>query len=235
MVTMGFGKQLRSIADNTRPDRQTLVWLSSRTMDANQLIEELTSDCVMVKFGAATHEDPTRLVEHIVHVCDMVEKEKKLVTLLSDVLTEEDDKAIVFVERKQTVGDIVSTLCLQGWAAVGIHGTKTEEERESAINDLRFGNARILVATDVAASALAAFRVRFVVSRDYPEERGRILAPLEVCGSGRWKGSDVHVFSTGRNSACQGADLLASKGQAECPNPAEEGSNERFEEVGTGH
>ncbi|XP_037528286.1 probable ATP-dependent RNA helicase DDX5 [Rhipicephalus sanguineus] len=134
MMTMGFGKQLRIIAHNTRPDRQTLVWLSSRTMDAKQLIDELTSDYVTVSIGAATHEDPTRRVQHIVHVCEMVEKERELEALLNDVLTEEGDKAIVFVERKETVEGIVCSLSLQGWAAVSIHGTKTEQEREVALN-----------------------------------------------------------------------------------------------------
>ncbi|KAL3216807.1 hypothetical protein MRX96_032786 [Rhipicephalus microplus] len=78
IVTMGFGKQLRIIANNTRHKHQTLAWLSSRTMDAHQFVEELTNDCVTVSIGAATHEDHTRRVEHIVCVCEMAEKERKL-------------------------------------------------------------------------------------------------------------------------------------------------------------
>ncbi|XP_037288776.2 putative ATP-dependent RNA helicase DDX5 [Rhipicephalus microplus] len=70
MVTMGFGKQLRVLANNTRHKHQTLAWLSSRMMDALQLVEELTNDCVTVSIRAATHEDHTR-VEHIVCVCEM--------------------------------------------------------------------------------------------------------------------------------------------------------------------
>ncbi|KAH7935642.1 hypothetical protein HPB52_010906 [Rhipicephalus sanguineus] len=168
MVTMGFGKQLRTIADNTRPDRQTLVWLSSRTKDANQLIEDLTSDSITVTIGVATHEGDNFEVEHIVCVSETIEKEEKLTALFNDTLSVEGDKAIVFVERKQTVDDLVCNLRLQGWLAVGIHGKKTEQERDYALNALRVGKVSILVATDAAASTLTALKVRLVVSYDYP-------------------------------------------------------------------
>ncbi|KAL1458866.1 hypothetical protein MTO96_043406 [Rhipicephalus appendiculatus] len=168
MAKMGFTKQLCIIADNTRPDRQTLVWLSSRTMDANQLIEELMNDYVSVSIGVAAHEGRNCEVEHIVSICKAVQKEEKLIALFNEIVSEEGDKAIVFVERKQTVEDIVSNLRFQGWPAVGIHGKKTEQERDYAMNALRFGTVSILVATDVAHSALAALKVRLVVSYDYP-------------------------------------------------------------------
>ncbi|KAH7935640.1 probable ATP-dependent RNA helicase DDX5 [Rhipicephalus sanguineus] len=168
MIMMGFEKQLRIIANNIRPDRQTLVWLSSRSMDANRLIEDLTSEYVTVSVGAAAREDHKCQVQHDVIICETVEKEQKLVALFNDILREESDKAVVFVERKQAVEDIVSFLRLQGWPAVGIHGKKTAYERDYALNSLKFSKVPIMVATDVAACALAVDKVRLVVSYDYP-------------------------------------------------------------------
>ncbi|KAH7935646.1 hypothetical protein HPB52_010910 [Rhipicephalus sanguineus] len=168
MMSMGFEKQLRTIADDTRADRQTLVWLSSRTKDVNQLIEDLTSDSITVTIGVATHEVDNCEVQHIVYVCETVEKGEKLVALFNDTLSEEGDKAIVFAERKQRVDDLVCNLRLQGWLAVGIHGKKTEQERDYALKALRVGRVPILVVTDVAASSLTALKVRLVVSYDYP-------------------------------------------------------------------
>ncbi|KAH7936218.1 hypothetical protein HPB52_020125 [Rhipicephalus sanguineus] len=168
MIMMGFEKQLRIIANNIRPDRQTLVWLSSRSMDANRLIEDLTSEYVTVSIGAAAREDHKCQVQHDVIICETVEKEQKLVALFNDILREESDKAVVFVERKQAVEDIVSFLRLQGWPAVGIHGKKTAYERDYALNSLKFSKVPIMVATDVAACALAVDKVRLVVSYDYP-------------------------------------------------------------------
>ncbi|KAH7935763.1 hypothetical protein HPB52_013181 [Rhipicephalus sanguineus] len=161
MISMGFEKQLRVIADYARPDRQTLVWLTSRTMDANRLIDDLTSDYVNVSVGAVARED--QKAQHIVYVCEALEKEEKLVTVLNDVLREKDDKAIVFTERKRTVEDIVSKLRLRCWACVAFHGKKTKQERHWALNSVRLGDAPILVSTDAAAGSVSLDNVRLVL------------------------------------------------------------------------
>lgn len=172
MLTMGFGKQLRVISDNIRPDRQTFVVLESQTCDTNQLVEEMTKDPVIVTVGAATQEDQSREVEHIVSVCKAAEKEDKLFALLNDIMNDESDRAIVFVERKQTVEDLVSSMRRRFWPAVGIHGKKTEHEKKWSLDALRSGKASILVATDVAARNINLDNVRYVVSYDYPSNHG---------------------------------------------------------------
>lgn len=46
------------------------------------------------------------------------------------------------------------TLQKNGWPAVGIHGDKTQLQRDKIINQFKTGRSRILVATDVAARGL---------------------------------------------------------------------------------
>ncbi|KAL1419037.1 hypothetical protein MTO96_025473 [Rhipicephalus appendiculatus] len=168
MMTMGFEKQLRVIAENIRPDRQTLVWLSSRTMDTDQLIQDLTNDCVTVSVGAPAHVGHNRPVQHILCICEQADKEAKLIELLNDMLTQKDDKAIVFADKKKTVEELVLKLRLQGWTSVGIHGKKTEHERQWALNTFQFGTVPILVATDLVVRALSVDKVRFIISYEYP-------------------------------------------------------------------
>lgn len=189
MVAMGFRKQLCAIANNTRPDRQTLVWLSSRTLESHRLVEELAKDYVTVSVGTVTPEYKNRQIEHIVYFCEKADKEDELIALLKDILKEESDKAIVFVETKKTVEELTWSMRLQGWLAVGIHSSKTEREREWALNALRFGKARVLVATDMIAKALHLDNVRFVVSYDCPSNPGEYSRRFEhaarLDGTGR--------------------------------------------------
>ncbi|KAL3251363.1 hypothetical protein MRX96_055113 [Rhipicephalus microplus] len=117
-------------------------------------------------------------------------------TILNDTLGEEGDKVIVFVQKKQKVEDIVSCLLLKGWLTVRIHGKMAEHERDYALNALRFGKVSALVVTDVAASALEAFKVGLVVSYDHPSSPdeyfhrfGYAAQPEGVC--------DVHVLNAG--------------------------------------
>ncbi|KAL1443377.1 hypothetical protein MTO96_007465 [Rhipicephalus appendiculatus] len=175
MLALGFGEKLRAIADSIRPDRQTLVTLTCATRESRQLACELTNDPVNVSVGTAAQEQQIRRVEHIVIVCEEAEKEDKLVALLKDILSDESDRAVVFVEMQQTVEDLVAVLGIQGCPAVGIHRKKTEQEHQRALDALRSGKALVLVATDVASRAMELDNVRFVVSFDHPIHSSDLL------------------------------------------------------------
>ncbi|KAL1475521.1 hypothetical protein MTO96_037230 [Rhipicephalus appendiculatus] len=205
MLAMGFAEHLRTVAANVRPDRQTLVWLADRTRDTQELVEELTNDCVTVSVGATAHKCQNWLVKHIIDICDESEKKAKLVALLKDVVQDQKDRMIVFVERKQTVEDLMWSVRLQGLPAVGIHGGHTEQEREWALNALRFGKVLVLVATDVAGRAIDAENMRFVVNYDCPsspdEYRRRFKHALRTDGTGA-----VYTF-LGRDDSRHAEDL----------------------------
>ncbi|KAH7935792.1 probable ATP-dependent RNA helicase DDX5 [Rhipicephalus sanguineus] len=175
MLALGFGENLRAIADSIRPDRQTFVTLTCLTRESRQLACQLTKAPVDVSVGTVTQEQQIHRVEHIVVVCEEAEKESKLVTLLKDILSDESDRAIVFVEMKQRVEDLVLTLRSRGCPAVGIHGNKTEQEHQWALEALRSGKAPVLVATDVATRAVELDNVRYVVSCDHPIHSSDLL------------------------------------------------------------
>lgn len=67
-----------------------------------------------------------------------------------------EDKLIIFVGRKITADDISSNFVLLD-VDVGIqciHGDRDQSDREQALDDLKTGVARVLIATDVASRGL---------------------------------------------------------------------------------
>ncbi|KAI8917359.1 ATP-dependent RNA helicase DDX41-like protein [Entophlyctis helioformis] len=54
--------------------------------------------------------------------------------------------------------------------AVGIHGGKSQEEREFAIRSFKEGKADVLVATDVASKGLDFAKIQHVINYDMPKE-----------------------------------------------------------------
>ncbi|XP_037288856.2 putative ATP-dependent RNA helicase DDX5 [Rhipicephalus microplus] len=189
MLEMGFGKNLRVIADNIRPDRQTLVKLTCATKESWELAQKFTNNPVNISVGTATQEQQNKLVEHVVLICEKAKKVDKLVSLLKDILRDETGQTVVFVERQQTVEHLASVLRLQGWPAVGIHAKKTDQEHQEAFNALRSGKASVLVATDMATKPIELDRVRFVVSYDHPvhssDYRRRYGHAVRLDGRGR--------------------------------------------------
>lgn len=65
-----------------------------------------------------------------------------------------DEKVMVFFGRKTTVDSISSDLALMGVVAQSIHGGREQSDREQALADLRSGEVRILLATDVASRGI---------------------------------------------------------------------------------
>ena len=87
---------------------------------------------------------------------------------LLDALNEVDGMTIVFVAKKKTAGWLFYFLRDNNISATAIHGDRTQSERERALNDFKNGNARVLVATDVAARGLDVNGVMHVINYDLP-------------------------------------------------------------------
>lgn len=66
-------------------------------------------------------------------------------------------KVLVFANTKRFVDSLTMALRRNGWRAVGIHGDKSQLQRDTIISKFKSGDAKILVATDVAARGLGKF------------------------------------------------------------------------------
>jgi len=69
-----------------------------------------------------------------VDVCEEFEKENKLMKLLEEISNEPENKTIIFVETKRKVDDITRAINRYGWQAIGIHGDKSQQERDYVLN-----------------------------------------------------------------------------------------------------
>ncbi|KAH7936096.1 hypothetical protein HPB52_018163 [Rhipicephalus sanguineus] len=188
MLAMGFEKTLRSIAALVRPDRQTLIFANSGLREIGDLADCLLNDYVQVSIGHCKVVENQR-VERIVIICEKAQKLERLVALLHDIHREKKDKVIVFVETRLTVDEMVLELRHRDWAVVGIHGAKTRDERQKALDAFKSGSSSILVLTDVAAQQLDVDRVRFVVHYDRPPS------------------ADVYVNRVNYASSCDGSGM----------------------------
>ena len=65
-----------------------------------------------------------------------------------------EDKVIVFFGKKSKVDDTGSDLALSGVKCQSIHGGREQSDREQALEDIKSGSVRILLATDVASRGI---------------------------------------------------------------------------------
>lgn len=173
MLDMGFEPQIREVMKNLPKKHQTLLFSATMPEEIEALAQEYLSSPVRVKVGKVS--SPTANVSQML---DKVTEEEKVDHLLQ-LLVEESQQAeraghpapltIVFVERKTRCDEIADALVAQGLKAAGLHGGRSQGEREAALRDFRKGDISILVATDVASRGLDVTGVAHVVNLDLPK------------------------------------------------------------------
>jgi ATP-dependent RNA helicase RhlE len=165
MLDMGFIHDVRRVINVLPARRQTLLF-SATMPDA---IAELSSKIL---------RDPKRVevtpvastVDRIEQRVLMVEKADKP-ALLCDVLRHlEVDRAIVFTRTKHGADKVARKLLEDDVTAEAIHGNKSQNARQRALENFRAGRTRILVATDIAARGIDVPGVSHVINFDLPNE-----------------------------------------------------------------
>ena len=91
--------------------------------------------------------------------------------LLAHLVQQEDvENALVFSRTKHGVDRIVRDLKRAGIDAAGIHGDKSQNARQAALNRFRNYECKILVATDIAARGIDIEGLSHVINYDMPME-----------------------------------------------------------------
>ncbi|MBT7942749.1 MAG: C-terminal helicase domain-containing protein, partial [Alphaproteobacteria bacterium] len=107
-----------------------------------------------------------RIEQSIYHV-DAAKKTDLLASLMSDPT---HSRVIVFTRTKHRANRVAEKLGKGGVDAEAIHGNKSQGARQRALKRFRDGNARVLVATDIAARGIDVDGVTHVINFELPNE-----------------------------------------------------------------
>jgi len=79
------------------------------------------------------------------------------------------NQALVFTATKRDADSLADQLSAQGHSVAALHGDMNQRERNRTLLNMRNGNVRILVATDVAARGLDVRGISHVINFDLPK------------------------------------------------------------------
>jgi len=165
MLDMGFIQPIRRIAGAVPGARQTLLFSATMPKEILGLANSLLTDPVRVAVTPVASAAP--LIEQSLY---MVARPSKA-ALLEHLLRERNvGRAVVFTRTKHGAEKLSKHLNKVGVASDAIHGNKSQNQRERALDGFRRGRARVLVATDVAARGLDVDGITHVFNFDLPME-----------------------------------------------------------------
>ncbi len=165
MLNMGFRRDIEKILKQTPTTRQTVFFSATMPPAILDLTAKYQRNAVQIK--VAKHDQP---VVEIDQTYFEVEKPVKIAALLSLLQHHQFGLALVFCNTKWKVDSLVKRLRAAGYAAEGLHGGKTQSQRDRIMQSFRKGSTTLLVATDVAARGLDVNNVEAVFNFDLPKD-----------------------------------------------------------------
>ena len=162
MLDMGFQPQVDRIVGRLTGPRQTMFFSATLDGRVGQLARGYTNDPVRHE----VHEDrPTisAASHRFLPVTDDLKVER-----LVEVLKEKRDLALVFVRTKHGADRLRKKLGQRGIQSLAIHGNKSQNQRQNALDRFAAGHVDVLIATDVAARGLDLDGITHVINYDPP-------------------------------------------------------------------
>ncbi len=165
MLDMGFIRDVRRLVGMLPRKRQSLLFSATMPDDVAKLAAEMLHDPLRIE---VTPEAVTvDLVEQRVHFVETTQKRALLTALLQDP---DLSRVIVFTRTKSHANRVSEHLDRAGIPNDALHGNKSQNARQRALERFRSGHARVLVATDIAARGIDVDGVSHVINFDLPHE-----------------------------------------------------------------
>jgi ATP-dependent RNA helicase RhlE len=163
MLDMGFIHDVRKIAALVPKLRQTLLFSATMPDDIRQLAAKLLNEPVEV--AVAPVSSTAEKIDQAIYFVEKGDKRSLLAWILEDVRI---DRVLVFTRTKHGANRVAEFLEKRQVTAAAIHGNKSQNARERALDGFKTGKVRALIATDIAARGIDIDQLAYVINFDLP-------------------------------------------------------------------
>jgi ATP-dependent RNA helicase DeaD len=190
MLDLGFKDDLEYLLGNAPATRRTLLFSATLPREIERMAATFQRDASRIdpRPGGAREEHAD-----IRHVAHLVRPQDRLAAVVNVLLATGEARAIVFCRTRERVGELHQCLVDLGFKAAAISGERTQGERDRALDAVREGRARVLVATNVAARGLDLPDVDVVIHADLPDSADSLTHRSGRTGRAGKKGTSMVI------------------------------------------
>ncbi|MCK5780816.1 MAG: DEAD/DEAH box helicase [Psychrilyobacter sp.] len=161
MLDMGMIHEVRKIISKLPEKRQTMLFSATMPDEIKNLVSDSLIDPVDVSISPTSST-----VDKVKQKIYLVDKGDKVALLQHLLKKEKISSAIIFARTKFRANDINELLQEYGYTSDVIHGERSQSARQRTIRDLKKGNIKFLVATDLASRGLDIDDLSHVINYD---------------------------------------------------------------------
>ena len=163
MLDMGFIHDVKKIIKIIPEKRQTLFFSATMPKEITSLANSILTNPSHVEVSPVSSTAET--IQQELYFVDTDQKKELLLYLLAD---QKISNALVFSRTKHGADKIVRILGKNKITAAAIHGNKSQNARQNALNSFKDRKLRVLVATDIAARGIDIDDLEYVFNYDLP-------------------------------------------------------------------
>jgi ATP-dependent RNA helicase RhlE len=168
MLDMGFLPAIRRILAMLPRKRQTLLFSATMSSTIESLARSTMREPKLVEVNP--RGQAAQMVEQTAYSVSLENKTALLLDLLEQGNEKESlAKVLVFTRTRRGSERLSHILKARNHKVTRIHADRSQPQREAALRQFRDGQARVLVATDIAARGLDVDAVSHVINYDVPD------------------------------------------------------------------
>lgn len=163
MLDMGFVHDVKKVITKLPAKRQSLFFSATMPPAIVKLADTILVNPAKVEVAPVSSTADT--INQVVYFIDKVNKLALLIDLLKDKKIE---RVLVFTRTKHGADKVVKDLVKVNINAQAIHGNKSQNARQNALNNFKAKITRVLVATDIAARGIDISELTHVINYELP-------------------------------------------------------------------
>ena len=163
MLDMGFIHDVKKIIAKLPVKRQSLFFSATMPPEISQLADMLLKNPVKIEVTPVS--STAEMIQQAVYFVDKNDKQNLLIEILKDTSIE---SLLVFTQMKHAADKLSKRLNASGIYAAAIHGNKSQNARQTALENFKNKRVRVLVATDIAARGIDIDQLSHVLNYELP-------------------------------------------------------------------
>ena len=219
MFDMGFIRDVRRIVGAVNKNRQTLLFSATMPGDVAKLAAEILKNPERVEIAPQGQGRAVDKIDQRVYFVNAATKRSLLSHLLSDAALE---RVIVFTRTKRGANRVAEALEDRGVSSEAIHGNKSQNARQNALDNFSRGKARVLVATDLASRGIDVQGVTHVINYELPADAESYVHRIGRTARAGASGIALSFCDSSERGQLKSIERLTNQRIAVVPTPSNE-------------
>lgn len=206
MLDMGMINDVKKIITKLPKVRQNMMFSATMPKEILTLTNSILKNPVSVEVTPVSSTVDT--IKQELYLVSKKHKKHLLIDLLKDKAI---SSALVFSRTKHGANIITRDLNKAGIEAQAIHGNKSQNARQLALNNFKEGKIRVLVATDIAARGIDVDELSHVINFDLPEVPETYVHRIGRTGRAGQQGTALSFCDVEERDYLKGIEKLICK------------------------